>query len=90
MIQKLTSSLHVFSQTMRVLDNYGLVEDEMPSQGNVNAGGYSMHSGLFSYVIPTLNAKWKPISACYAIDATAQRMPCENDAKTCDTERQFW
>ena len=88
-IQELTSSLHVFSQAMRVLCNYGLVQGEMVMQENVDSGGYSIHSCVHSWVIHALNAQWDPILARYAIDATARRIPDEDDSKPWVTQRRL-
>jgi hypothetical protein len=88
-IQQLTSSLHVFSQAMRLLCNYGLVEREVLLQEKVDSGGYSIHSCVHSWVIHALNAQWDPILARYAIDATARRIPREDDGKPWVTQRRL-
>ena len=88
-IKELTSNLHVFSQAMRVLCNYGLVEGEMQLQDNVDSVGYSIHSCVHAWVIHALNARWDPILARYAIEATARRIPDEDDFKPWVTQRRL-
>jgi hypothetical protein len=88
-IQGLTSSLHVFSEAMRLLCNYGLVERERLLEDNVDSGGYSIHSCVHSWIVHSLNAQWDSILARYAIDATAARIPYGNDAEPWVTQRRL-
>ena len=88
-IQDLTSSLHVFTEAMRLLCNYGLVEGEKLLEENIDSGGYSIHSCVHSWVIYGLNAQWDPALARYAIDATARHVPYEDDAKLWVKQRRL-
>ena len=88
-IQELTSSLHVFSQAMRILCDYGLVEGEMLLRDNVDSAGYSIHSCVHSWVIHALNTRWDSTLARYAIDATARRVPTKDDLKPWVTQRRL-
>ncbi|KAK5110510.1 hypothetical protein LTR85_001000 [Meristemomyces frigidus] len=56
-IQHLTTNLHVFSDAMRLLCHYGLVEGEKLSEEKVESGGYSIHSRVHSWAIHVLNAQ---------------------------------
>ena len=88
-IRELTSSLHVFSQAMRILCNYGFVEGETLLQEDLDSGGYSIHNCVHSWIIHALNSQRDPILARYAVDATARRIPDEDDPKLWITQRRL-
>ena len=88
-IQELTSSLHVFSQAMRVLCNYGLVESEELLQDDIDSGGYSIHSCVHMWVVHALNTQLEPTLARYAINATALHIPSWDSSKPWNTQRRL-
>ena len=88
-IRELTSSLHVFSQAMRILCNYGFVEGETLLQEDLDSGGCSIHNCVHSWIIHALNSQRDPILARYAVDATARRIPDEDDPKLWITQRRL-
>ena len=88
-MQDLTSSLHVFTQAMRVLCDYIIVEGEMILQENVGSGGYSIHNCVHSWTIHVFNAHWDRVLARYAIDATVRCTLQEDDGKPWLTQRRL-
>ena len=89
--QKLTSNIIVFSDAMRLLCNYGLVEPVKVDayQGDSESGGYSIHSYVHSWSIHVLNDEWDGTLAGFAVEAVAQHVPYLSSGRSWATQRRL-
>jgi tetratricopeptide (TPR) repeat protein len=77
-ISQLTEDEMSFSEAIRVLCNYGLVDADLSSHEQMGSRGYSVHSCVHSWTIYMLNKEWDKGLARLALDCTASEVPAEN------------
>lgn len=79
-----------FTQTLRVLYDYGLVEANTFSQeSGVESGGYSMHSCVYFWTIHVLNKEWISEMAGIALECVGSHVPSNEKSKYWVTRRRL-
>ncbi|KAK3615101.1 hypothetical protein LTR56_026802 [Elasticomyces elasticus] len=89
----LTASLHDFTEVMRPLCNYGLVEGKMVleehGEERVESNGYSIHGCVHSWTVEVLNERWDDSLAQFAINAIGRHVPAQDTVKPWVTQRRL-
>jgi hypothetical protein len=71
-----------FTQAVRILCNYGLVErDKSLEENEVKSRGYSMHSCVYSWTIYVLNQEWEAKMAVIALKCVGSHVPSNEEPK---------
>ncbi|KAH8592628.1 hypothetical protein B0O99DRAFT_689484 [Bisporella sp. PMI_857] len=78
-LQDLTKDELSFHGAMRVLSNYGLVEEHVSSQQLVESRGYSIHGCVHAWTIHVLNQEWDYDLARLAIECVGSHVPNRQD-----------
>ena len=77
-IQKLTEDELSFTEAVRVLSNYGLVDPDLSLRNLHGSGGYSMHSCVHSWTVFVLNKEWDERLARLALTCIASEIPLDD------------
>jgi tetratricopeptide (TPR) repeat protein len=78
-IQKLTEDELSFSEAIRLLCNYGLVDADLSFRQLSGSGGYSVHSCVHSWSMSILNKEWDDRLARLALTCIAAEVPSRNE-----------
>src|SRR5215469_8011752 len=78
-IQKLTEDELSFTEAVRVLSNYGLVDPDLSLRNLHGSGGYSMHSCVHSWTVFVLNKEWDERLARLALTCIASEIPSDDE-----------
>lgn len=68
-LARLTESLPVFTEAMRLLCSYGLVDSDTTSGDAAGSGGYSVHLCVHTWSVHVLNKKWNGSLVVFAATA---------------------
>ncbi|KAF7503766.1 hypothetical protein GJ744_003308 [Endocarpon pusillum] len=78
-IQKLTEDELSFSEAIRLLCNYGLVDADLSFRQLSGSSGYSIHSCVHSWSMSVLNKEWDEKLARLAFTCIASEVPTTNE-----------
>jgi tetratricopeptide (TPR) repeat protein len=81
--RELTSDALGFSEAVRVLCDYGLVEADAAKESGRESGGYSMHSCVHMWTVHVLNGSWDVGMARLAMRCVGSHVPLA-------TQRDYW
>ncbi|KAF2469609.1 tetratricopeptide repeat domain-containing protein, partial [Lindgomyces ingoldianus] len=78
-----------FTDTMRVLCDYGLVEVDKSSRNEVELKGYGMHSCVHFWTAHMVNEKWDSELAGLALECVARHVPEHNAQNSWVTQQRL-
>nr|POE72161.1 vegetative incompatibility protein het-e-1 [Quercus suber] len=88
-LRSLTASLSVFTEAMRLLCHYGLVEGDTVSNDTLESRGYSIHACVHSWTIHVLNKQWDDKLAKFAVCAVGQHSYRPDTTETWAIQRRL-
>ena len=78
-IPKLVEDELNFTDAVKLLCSYGLVDADRPLQQQFGSGGYSMHSCVHSWTVFVLNKQWDEGLARLALTCVASKIPSTSE-----------
>ncbi|KAF1936850.1 hypothetical protein EJ02DRAFT_413325 [Clathrospora elynae] len=89
-LSQLTEDQLSFNEAIRVLCNYGLVDVDKSSKGNVvESQGYAMHSCVHSWTVYVVNQEWDSEMAMVAVECVGRHVPGGNLQHSSLTQRRL-